>query len=56
MEADAPKEKNPATGNIPPFSRSIAPGQELYHAIMERFFILAKRCVNKHLFGVISAS
>lgn len=42
--------------HILPSSRSIAPGQALYHLVMEQVLIWQKRCVNKHLFGVISDS
>lgn len=56
MGANAPKEKEPAMGNILPFSGSIAPGQELYPVVMEQFSFWQKRCVNKHLFGAISGS
>lgn len=41
-EADAPEWKEPATGNILLFSRSIAPGQEIYHTIMEQVFYSGK--------------
>ena len=56
MEANAPQDKEPAMGNILSFSWSIAPGQELYHLIMEQFLFCQKRRVNKHLFGAISGS
>lgn len=56
MGASAPKEKEPAVGSILPFSGPVAPGQELYHTIMEQFLFWQKRCVNKHLFGAIPGS
>lgn len=42
MQADAPQGEELDMGNILPFSRSIAPGQELYHTIMEQVFYSGK--------------